>query len=39
MGTHRISQAEYEKLEDTVKKIVQEKQPYERIVLTKDEAL
>ena len=39
MGKQKVSKEDYEKLEADIKKFVQEKQPFERIVLTKNEAL
>ncbi len=39
MGHHKISQADYEKIQHDVEKFSKEKQPYERIVLSKKEAL
>jgi len=39
MGNYKVSQADYEKIEKEIKKYAQEKQPYERILLTKEEAL
>jgi threonyl-tRNA synthetase len=39
IGKHKISQGDYEKIEGDIKKFVLEKQPFERIVLTKAEAL
>jgi threonyl-tRNA synthetase len=39
MGDYRVSQTDYEKIEQEIKKYSKEKQPYERIVLTKKEAL
>ena len=38
-GHHTISQTDYDKIEKEVKHYSQQKQPYERIVLTKQEAL
>lgn len=35
MGNHKISQIDYEKIEKEIKKYAHDKQPYERIVLTK----
>lgn len=39
MGNTSISQVDYEKIEKEFKKFVQEKQPFERVLLTKAEAL
>lgn len=39
MGEYKISQTDYEKIEKEIKKYAQEKQAYERILLTKKEAL
>lgn len=39
IGDFKISQADYDKIEKEIKKYAQEKQQYERILLTKDEAL
>lgn len=39
MGHQKVSKEDYQKLEVEIKKFVQEKQPFERIVLTKQEAL
>jgi threonyl-tRNA synthetase len=39
MGNYRVSQNDYEKIEQEIKKYSREKQPYERIVLNKKEAL
>ena len=39
MGTHKISQADYENIEKEIKQYSREKQKFERIFLTKEEAL
>lgn len=39
VGTYGVNQDDYEKIENVVKKTVSEKQPFERVVITKDEAL
>jgi len=38
-GSEKFTQDNYKKLEDKAKKIASEKQPFERLVLTKEEAL
>jgi threonyl-tRNA synthetase len=39
VGETKISQQDYEKIEQEIKRYAQEKQPYERILLTKAQAL
>ena len=39
MGTGSVSQSDYETIEEDVKKYQKERQAFERILLTKDEAL
>jgi threonyl-tRNA synthetase len=39
LGNYKVSQADYDKIEKEIKRYAQEKQPYERILLTKQEAL
>jgi threonyl-tRNA synthetase len=39
IGDQRLSQADYETIEKEIRRYAQEKQPYERILLTKAEAL
>lgn len=38
-GSEKFSQDDYKKIEDTAKKIASEKQPFQRLVLSKEEAL
>lgn len=39
IGTYGVTRDDYEKIEASIRKVVLAKQPYERIVMTKDEAL
>ena len=39
MGEHRITTSDFEKIEASIGKFVSEKQRFERIVLTKQQAL